>query len=406
MPIVIFATPFFNANAVGFINALCSLPNVRLGVIAQEAQERLPTALRQTIDAHYKVDNVFDAAHLAFAAKTLRNYLGGLDKFLAVNEQIQVPVAEAREALGVEGLSVESAKNFRDKARMKSRFAAADIPCAKHAAVTKPSHAVEFATAVGFPLVLKPLAGAGSQSTFQIQHEKDLHDALLRIQPSDANPAVIEEFVLGQEHSLETVSVNGNAVWQSCTYYLPAALDVMRNQWIQWRIILPREASSDVYADIRQTGAKALQALGMTTGVSHLEWFRKRTGKIAISEVGARPPGAQIMTLNSRAFDIDFISAWARLMVYGEFIPPEQKSAAGVAFLRGQGAGRVKAVHGFEAATAEVGHLFTDVKLPDIGQPASGTYEGEGFVIVRHSDTAVVEQALQRVIELVRVELW
>ncbi len=405
MPVVIFATPFFNANAVGFINALCALPDIRLGVIAQEAQELLPTMLRQKIDAHYKIDNALDSAQLVHAAKALRDYLGGLDKFLAVNEQIQVPVAEARAALGIDGMSVESAKNFRDKARMKSRFAAADIPCAKYAAVTTPRHAIEFAAMVGFPLVLKPLAGAGSQSTFQIQNQDDLHDALSRIQPSDASPAVIEEFVLGQEHSLETVSMNSSAVWHSCTYYLPAALDVMRNQWIQWRIILPREASSS-YDDIKQTGEKALQALGMTTGISHLEWFRKRTGEIAISEVGARPPGAQIMTLNSRAFDIDFVSVWAKLMVYGEFVPPEQKFAAGVAFLRGQGTGRVKAVHGLEAANAEVGHLLTDVKLPDIGQPASGTYEGEGYVIARHSETSVVEQALQRVVELVRVELW
>jgi len=34
-----------------------------------------------------------------------------------------------------------------------------------------------------------------------------------------------------------------------------------------------------------------------------------------------------------------------------------------------------------------------------------GTYEGEGYVVLRHAETAVVARALARVVSLVRVEL-
>jgi hypothetical protein len=93
-------------------------------------------------------------------------------------------------------------------------------------------------------------------------------------------------------------------------------------------------------------------------------------------------------------------------MVYGEFDPPERRYAAGAAFLRGQGSGRVVAIHGLEQAERELGELVTDVKLPEVGQtPTAGSYEGEGYVLLRHPETAVVKDALLHLISIVRVEL-
>ena len=67
--------------------------------------------------------------------------------------------------------------------------------------------------------------------------------------------------------------------------------------------------------------------------------------------------------------------------------------------------GRVKAIHGLEQVQREIGSLVVDVKLPTAGEGPTGSYEGEGFVILRHPDTAVVQDALHRLISLVRVEL-
>src|SRR5262249_36481017 len=139
--------------------------------------------------------------------------------------------------------------------------------------------------------------------------------------------------------------------------------------------------------------------------VSHLEWFRRLDGTIAISEVAARPPGAQIMTLIARANDFDSLGAWCRLMVLGEFSAPQRKYAVGAAYLRGQGRGRVRAVIGLEEVARQFGHLITDAKLPAIGQEPSKTYEGEGFIILRHAETVVVDEALRRIVETVHVGL-
>jgi hypothetical protein len=109
--------------------------------------------------------------------------------------------------------------------------------------------------------------------------------------------------------------------------------------------------------------------------------------------------------LISYAHDFDLYKAWAGLMVYGEFSPPQRVYAVGAAYLRGQGTGRVKAIHGLERAQSEVTGLVIEVKLPQQGQAGSAHYEGEGYVIVRHPQTAVVERAVAAIINNVEVEL-
>jgi formate-dependent phosphoribosylglycinamide formyltransferase (GAR transformylase) len=200
------------------------------------------------------------------------------------------------------------------------------------------------------------------------------------------------------------MSIGGRALWSSISRYDPTPLDVLRNPWIQWCVVLPRDVSGPEYAAIHSMGPRALEALGMSTGLTHMEWFRRRDGSIAISEVAARPPGAQFSTLISYAHDLDLYRAWARAVVCDQFESAPRRHAVGAAYLRGQGQGRVKAVHGLESAK-EVAPLVVEAKLPRPGQPHGASYEGDGYVIVRHAETAVVEQALARIIRVIRVEL-
>jgi hypothetical protein len=74
-------------------------------------------------------------------------------------------------------------------------------------------------------------------------------------------------------------------------------------------------------------------------------------------------------------------------------------------YLRGQGIGQVRAVHGLGELPAEVRSLVVEASLPEPGQASSGSYEGDGYVIVRHQNTGVVTDALWQLITGVRVEL-
>ncbi len=387
------------------VEAVGALPGVQLGVITTDAVEHAEPQTRDVIVQHWRVDDVLDPQQLLHAVHEVSARIGGVERLFGAYEQLQVPLASVREQLGIPGLPVEAALNFRDKARMKEVLRAHQLPCARHALVERYVDAIAFAERVGFPLVVKPQAGAGAQATYRVDDATALAEALELTHLSVKEPVLLEEFITGSEHSFETISIDGQAVWHSLTHYHPTPLEVLRNPWIQWVVVLPREVDHPMFDDIRDAATRALQVLGQTTGLTHMEWFRRADGSIAISEVAARPPGAQITTLISRANDVDFVSMWANLMVYGEFAAPERQYAVAAAYLRGQGRGVVRAVHGLERVHVEFGAMVCDVKLPAIGAPPAATYEGDGYIILRHPETAVVERAIRRVVELVHVEL-
>ncbi len=405
MDFILFVAHNFTVNAVQFIRTFTSIPDIRLGLLAQEPMHLLPQDLQSSLAAFRLLHNVYDAQELQAATQELWAKVAPVHRIIAAVEQLQLPIAQVRAQMGITGMDVETALNFRDKARMKALLREAGIPCARYRMVGHIKEAQAFVSAHGFPVVIKPPAGAGSQATFKANTPSELEQALLALQVSPTQQALLEEFVVGTEHSFDTFSLHGQPMFHSLTHYYPTPLEVMREPWIQWQVLLPREVDAPEYDDIRQYAFQTLQVLGMQTGLSHLEWFRRADGSIAISEVAARPPGAQFPTLISRACNFNALEAWARLMIFDTFQLPARQYAVGAAYLRGQGQGKVTAIHGLEQLEKEIGHLVTDAKIPAIGQPALPSYEGEGYIIIRHEETEVVRQALQRIVSTARIIL-
>ena len=405
MKVVALIAPFFQDNTLRYLRALADLP-VKACVISQDPSSKLPPDLRRKLAGHYRVDNSLDGPQIAQAAVGLGKQVGPVDRLLGVLEQLQIPVAEARDLVGIEGMNLATAHNFRDKAKMKDVLRGAGLPCARHRLVQADADARALVAEAGFPIILKPVDGLGSRGTYRIRNEEELQQALKALKPSRSRPLQAEEFVQGTEQTCETVTIRGKPVWHSGTHYLPGPLEVLENPWIQYCVLLPRQEDDADFVGFQQVNTDALTALGMDTGLSHMEWFRRKDGSPVVSEVGARPPGVHIMPMMSIVNDCDMIERWTRLMVFDEFEPVKRQYAAGAAFFRGQGKGRrVTAVHGLDQAQAEVGQYVVSRDLPKVGQAAASSYEGEGWAIVKADTTEEVRHALKRLVTLVRVEL-
>lgn len=405
MPLVVFVAPFFLETTLRFVRATASVPGVRTALLCQDDPARLDPQLRQKLAGVLRLGDALDPQQLADGVRAISRKLGPVDRLFGALEQLQIPLGQVRDLLQIDGVGEATARNYREKSRMKDVLRAAGLPCARHKLVATLEQAVAFVEEVGFPVVVKPADGAGGIATSRATNLASLRVALAACRPSAGNPALVEEFLQGSESSFETVCIRGTPVWSSWTHYHPAPLDVLENPWIQWTVLLPRELDDPHFTSFRPYNHAALKALGAYTGISHMEWFRRTDGTPAISEVGVRPPGAQIMTLMSHAHQTDLYTAWARLMCLDQFDPPQRRYAAGAAYLRLQGQGsHVKAVHGLERAQRELGKLVVDHKLPQVGQRRSTSYEGEGFVILRHPDTRVVSEGLKRLVQLVQVE--
>lgn len=400
---VVFVAPFPIETTMRFVRATAKLPDVRLlGVVHTPPAPGSPdAALYHDV---VRVTEPLSVRDVIDGVEVLKRRHGQPDRVIGILEPLMVQMAQAREHHGVPGTSVKAAELFRDKARMKDALRAAGLPVARHKLVTSVDDARAFAKEVGFPMVLKPPAGMGAKATFRVGSEEEL----LRAVQGIASPVLAEEFLRGREFSMETITVGGVPKTSSFSQYLPSCLEVVETPWIQWTCLLPRELDEPCYEKARKMGFAAIEALGLDDGMTHMEWFERADGSLAIGEIAQRPPGANISLMTGIAHGIDPYRAWARAVVDGELDAPwARKRAVGCAFLRGMGSGRVAQVRGIDQAQdalRSLGAHVAEVKLPELGAPKSDGYEGDGFVVVHHERTDVVRAALKKIIETVRVE--
>ncbi len=403
---VVFVVPYAMESTLRFVRAAANLEGVRLAIVSQEPSARLPKDVKEKLEGHVRCEDVHDASQLEQAVKNAGRELGGdVQALIGILETLQEPLAIVRERMSIRGMDRKEAEGFRDKSRMKDIMRSHDVPCARHALVTNREQAHAFCKESGYPVVAKPPAGAGARNTMRLESPADLDGYLRSIPPRPGAPLLLEEFIRGREHSFDSVSIGGKHLFHSISQYSPTPLEVMQSPWIQWCVLLPRETSGPEYDDIRAAGKLALDSLGMVTGMTHMEWFRRDDGSLAISEVAARPPGAQFTSLISYAHDKDFYKVWAEISIFERFEAPERLYACGAAYLRAQGTGVVSEIAGLEEVERELGELVVDSKLPRVGQAPASSYEGEGYVILRHPETAVVEAGLRKIVETIKIRL-
>src|SRR5215470_7222588 len=130
MAVAGFVAPYLLAATMRFVEAAATVPGTELALITCEPEERVPPGLRRRLAAHWRIDDPLDAGQIAAAAEALGRHLGPVQRLFGVLEQLQVPLGQVREQLGIAGMDAATARNFRDKAQMKSVLRAAGVPCA------------------------------------------------------------------------------------------------------------------------------------------------------------------------------------------------------------------------------------------------------------------------------------
>jgi hypothetical protein len=169
--------------------------------------------------------------------------------------------------------------------------------------------------------------------------------------------------------------------------------------------VLPRNISGPEWSDAIDLGIRVVAALGLDTGVTHMEWFRRDDGSLAVSEIAARPAAGNHMLMLGWAYDIDLDRAWARAVVDDAFDGPyDRRYAVGCAYLRGVGRGRVQRVTGVDRVRELFGPLIVEARLPELGAPSCDHYDGDVCIAVRHPDTEVVLGAMRTITGTIAIE--
>jgi biotin carboxylase len=303
--------------------------------------------------------------------------------------------ARIRESFGLPGLSVAQTVPFRDKEHMKQAIDAAGIRTPRHASATSVAGVWEAAERIGYPLIVKPIAGAGSADTYRIDGPTELSTVLpvLRHLPEVS----VEEFIDGEEFTYDTICAGGSVLFEHVLWYRPRPLQMKMHEWISPVSISLRDLTVPDLQAGREMGAAVIAALGFTTGFTHMEWYRTDDGEAVFGEIGARVAGARVADLMNYATDGDVYVAWAEAVVHGRLSRPlERRYNAGAIFKRAQGAGAITRVEGLEKLLAEYGDSVVLVDLLPVGAQRRdwlATIISDGTIIVRHPE-------LQRVIEM------
>ncbi|MDP9405606.1 MAG: ATP-grasp domain-containing protein [Actinomycetota bacterium] len=385
---VIFVEPFFPANQRQFVRALAEVGATVVGV-GEYPADAFDDQLKGWLAHYEQVPSVTDVERMTAVVRWVQDKLW-VDRLEASVEAHILPVAQVREACGIPGTSVRTAWLCRDKPSMKQALREAGVPTAASTAADGAAEVLAFAERIGYPLILKPRAGAGAAGTVRVDDQAELERALGVYGGQGVGSIAVEEFVEGHEGFYDTLSIDGRVAHDFVSHYFPNVLDAMRTRWVSPQFIATnRVDSAPDYAELREMGRRVIAALGIGTSATHMEWFFGPKG-LRFSEIGCRPPGVAAWDLYTAGNELDLYREWAMAVVHSTTSrPPSRRYAAGLVALRPDRDGHIAGYHGVDAVQQRYGEWVIDAHLPPPGtptQPVEAGYMANAWVRLRHPD--------------------
>ncbi|MFF8940353.1 ATP-grasp domain-containing protein [Streptomyces paradoxus] len=226
----------------------------------------------------------------AGTARWARNLAGDdpVDVVFGVREIAQQAVAETAQALGLPGNPPEAISRIRTKDACRRALAAAGFRQPAVALCSAEDEAREFLARTTGPWVVKPRDGSDSEGVRKVTASEELVPAIAGL-PEPRFPFLVEEFVEGDEYSVEGVFLDGR----------PQVLAVTQKEklapphFVEIGHVLPAPLDPAAREEIEQTVRAALTALGLRFGLFHVELWRTREG-VVLGEVHSRIGGGWI----------------------------------------------------------------------------------------------------------------
>ncbi|MEQ9397571.1 MAG: ATP-grasp domain-containing protein [Longimicrobiales bacterium] len=394
---VLMISPGFPKEMQYFTRGLAAVGANVVG-LGDQPESQLPAAARKALAAYVHVDSFKDEAAIVDRVASLAGRVP-FQRVECLWEPYVILAARIRERLGLPGLTVQETIPFRDKEVMKRVLDAAGVRTPHHYSATTVAQVVEGAETIGYPVIVKPIAGAGSESTYQVRSRSEL-DAILPAL-KHVTEVSVEEFVEGEDMTFDTLCVDGRILHYSIATYIPRALFMKENEWVSPITLVYRDPDAPDLAEGRAMGRRVIEAMGFKTGYTHMEWYRTRDGEAVFGEIGARSPGAGLVDLINYAADIDTYTGWAECVVHGRFTQTvERKYNAAWVYKRARGRGRIQRYEGLEAILSEMGPHIVDIDLNPIGSPRRDWRKvlvGDGMVTLRHPDLDTTRRMAERV---------
>ncbi len=174
-----------------------------------------------------------------------------------------------------------------NKYKMRKALQSAGISCPKFVLADGSFHRDQI-TDFRFPIIVKPTDRSGSRCVTKLKTADGIENAVSNAcQVSFEKKAIIEEYIEGDEYSMESISFHGEhhylATTKKFTTGAPHFIETGHRQ--------PSGLADDIIEKAKNIVFSALDALHIENSAGHSEFKVDENGEIHIIEIGARMGG-------------------------------------------------------------------------------------------------------------------
>lgn len=396
---VLFISPHFPPEMENFTRGLSEVGASVYG-ISDVPEHQLPHHVRECLSGYLQV-NYYEELPATDAVLGWAQANGlTFDRVECLWEPFVLLAARIRERMGIPGMSYDTVLAFRDKVLMKEKIEKAKLRTPRSVRVRTAKEVWAAAEKLGYPLCIKPIAGAGSRDTYRLDSAKDIERVLPLL--GHVDEGTVEEFIEGEEFTFDAVSIDGHPALYSIMQYHPRPLQARTHEWISPAQIVFRDLSLPRLQEGIKLGLDVLKAMNMGTGFTHMEWFRTDKGEAVFGEIACRSGGGHIVDMINYSNDLDINREWARCVCHGKFEAEiSRRYNVAMVFKRAQGHGRICGYEGLDKVRHRCGRSICWENLLPIGAPRRDwiqTLLSDGFIAVRNPDYDETLEMMQYIV--------
>ncbi|WP_377863512.1 acetyl-CoA carboxylase biotin carboxylase subunit family protein [Bacillus sp. R86525] len=336
---------------------------------------------------------------------------------ISLSERAALTAAYIRSFLGLEGASVYTVLNTTNKFAMKRKLETAGVKVAQYKIATTQEEAIELSKEVGFPVIIKPIMGAGSDATEIFYSEEDIKsEAAVKFFNQLKNPittsekefpVIIEQFLdVQQELHCDALVINGEVKFIKVSKYIKPVIEY--NSGIFGSITLPN--SNEISKEVIKIHEKAIEAVGINNGVTHLEVFVTSKGLIA-GEIASRPGGGGIRKMLNYQYGFDSWEAHIALSLQEKYIY-EQSTDWNIndeigQFMLPVKRGKIKLMSTEEDFIDIPGYISSDIKVKS-GDVIDGLLDSSavsGIIYVKIPNSVCLDELISLIEERFKLEI-
>jgi biotin carboxylase len=301
-------------------------------------------------------------------------------RVVSIAEECLVAAARLNETLALGGNTANSVRLLKDKHLLRRRLEHTGLSPVRTGLVASARQAEDFLAHLGGPIMLKPVAGAGSRNVARVESAADIAREWPRI--GGGAPLLAEEFLSGPEISVESFSYRAEHSVISIT------TKTLTDNFVEVGHAMPSALDDSQWQTVEALVTDFLTAVGLTEGPCHTEVKLTPAGP-RIVESQNRIGGGGIVELLRLSCGYDFfrLAVTVPLGIDPLPAPPAHRIGAAVRFFQAP-PGRIREVGGLdEAGRVEGATVYDPPRVGDVVPELTWSLDKvNGYVIAEGAD--------------------